>query len=132
MKIDTRKVALMIMLFAFGMSANASDLSVRKNYGDKLPIVLKGYMGEDIIIRGEEPIEIYQQTSMIVIQFNVSLGELNIYIENENGNVVYSSSTNTSSRLVNMIPIGNFPNGDYIIIIEGDNGSAEASFRIEQ
>lgn len=37
-----RKLALMIMLFAFGMSANASDLSVRKNYGDKLPIVLIG------------------------------------------------------------------------------------------
>ena len=127
-----RKLALMIMLFAFGMSANASDLSVRKNYGDKLPIVLKGDFGKDIVFRGEEPIEIYQQTSMIVIQFNVSLGELNIYIENENGNVVYSSSTNTSSRLVNMIPIGNFPNGDYIIIIEGDNGSADASFRIEQ
>ena len=126
-----RKVALMIMLFAFGMSANASDLSVRKNYGDKLPIVLKGYMGEDIIIRGEEPIEIYQQTSMIVIQFNASLGELNIYIEDENGNIVYSSSTNTSSRLVNMIPIGNLQVGNYTIIIEGDNGSAEANFRIE-
>lgn len=89
-------------------------------------------MGDDIIIRGEEPIEIYQQSSMIIIHFNASLGELNIYIENENGNVVYSSSTNTSSRLVNMIPIGNFPNGDYTIIIEGDNGSAEASFRIQQ
>lgn len=39
-----RKLALMIMLFAFGMSANASDLSVRKNYGDKLPIVLSGIL----------------------------------------------------------------------------------------
>lgn len=119
------------MVFVFGMNMNASDLSVRKNYGDKLPIVLKGYMGEDIIIRGEEPIEIYQQTSMIVIQFNASLGELNIYIEDENGNIVYSSSTNTSSRLVNMIPIGNLQVGNYTIIIEGDNGSAEANFRIE-
>ncbi len=127
-----RKLAFIIMVFAFGMSANASDLSGRKNYGDELPIVLKGEFAKDIIIRGEEPIEIYQQTSMIVIQFNVSLGELNIYIENENGNVVYSSSTNTSSRLVNMIPTGNFHDGDYTIIIEGDNGSAEASFRIEQ
>lgn len=120
------------MVFAFGMSANASDLSGRKNYGDELPIVLKGEFAKDIIIRGEEPIEIYQQTSMIVIQFNVSLGELNIYIENENGNVVYSSSTNTSSRLVNMIPTSNFPNGDYTIIIEGDNGSAEAHFSINR
>lgn len=122
----------MIMLFAFGMSANASDLSVRKNYGDKLPIVLKGDFGKDIVFRGEEPIEIYQQSSMIVIHFNASLGELNIYIEDENGNVVYSSPTNTSFRLVNMIPIGNLQAGDYTIIIEGDNGSAEASFRIEQ
>lgn len=127
-----RKLALMIMLFAFGMSANASDLSVRKNYGDKLPIVLKGDFGKDIVFRGEEPIEIYQQSSMIVIHFNASLGELNIYIEDENGNVVYSSPTNTSFRLVNMIPIGNLQAGDYTIIIEGDNGSAEASFRIEQ
>ena len=127
-----RKFALMIMLFAFGMSANASDLSVRKNYGDKLPIVLKGDFGKDIVFRGEEPIEIYQQSSMIVIHFNASIGELNIYIEDENGNVVYSSPTNTSFRLVNMIPIGNLQAGDYTIIIEGDNGSAEASFRIEQ
>lgn len=127
-----RKLALMIMLFAFGMSANASDLSVRKNYGDKLPIVLKGDFGKDIVFRGEEPIEIYQQSSMIVIHFNASIGELNIYIEDENGNVVYSSPTNTSFRLVNMIPIGNLQAGDYTIIIEGDNGSAEASFRIEQ
>lgn len=127
-----RKLALMIMLFAFGMSANASNLSVRKNYGDKLPIVLKGDFGKDIVFRGEEPIEIYQQSSMIVIHFNASLGELNIYIEDENGNVVYSSPTNTSFRLVNMIPIGNLQAGDYTIIIEGDNGSAEASFRIEQ
>jgi hypothetical protein len=126
-----KKLLLTIMVFVFGMNMNASDLSVRKNYGDKLPIVLKGYMGEDIIIRGEEPIEIYQQTSMIVIQFNASLGELNIYIEDENGNIVYSSSTNTSSRLVNMIPIGNLQVGNYTIIIEGDNGSAEANFRIE-
>lgn len=120
------------MVFAFGMSANASDLSGRKNYGDKLPIVLIGEFAKDIVIRGEEPIEIYQQSSMIVIQFNAYLGELNIYIEDESGNIVHSSSTNTSSRLVNMIPTGNFHDGDYTIIIEGDNGSAEASFRIEQ
>lgn len=111
-----KKLLLTIMVFVFGMSANASDLSVRKNYGDKLPIVLKGYMGEDIIIRGEEPIEIYQQSSMIIIHFNASLGELNIYIEDENGNVVYSSPTNTSFRLVNMIPIGNLQAGDYTIL----------------
>jgi hypothetical protein len=30
-----------------------------------------------------------------------------------------------------MIPIGNLQVGNYTIIIEGDNGSAEANFRIE-
>ena len=50
MKIDMRKVALMIMLFTFGMSANASDLSVRKNYGDKLPIALNGSITIDYIL----------------------------------------------------------------------------------
>ena len=45
-----RKVALMIMLFTFGMSANASDLSVRKNYGDKLPIALNGSITIDYIL----------------------------------------------------------------------------------
>ena len=127
-----RKLVLVIMLFAFGMSANASDLSVRKNYGDKLPIELYGEFGKDILIRGEEPIEIYQQSSMIIIHFNASLGELNICIEDENGNVVYNSSTSTSFRLINMIPIGNLQAGNYTIMIEGNNGSAEASFRIQQ
>lgn len=58
--------------------------------------------------------------------------ELNITIENENGNIVYSSTTNTSLRLVYMIPINNLPTGNYNIIIENNDGSAEASFRIEK
>ncbi|MBQ8222285.1 MAG: hypothetical protein IJZ87_02895 [Bacteroidales bacterium] len=53
-------------------------------------------------------------------------------MKTENGNVVYSSSTNTSFRLINMIPIGNLQAGNYTIMIEGNNGSAEASFRIQQ
>ena len=53
--------------------------------------------------------------------------ELNITIGNENGNIVYSSTTNTSLRLVYMIPINNLPTGNYNIIIENNDGSAEAS-----
>ena len=33
-----RKLALMIMLFAFGTNVDAADLAVEKSYGDKLPI----------------------------------------------------------------------------------------------
>ena len=109
---------------------NAADLSVEKSYGDKLPIEIKGSFGKDIVFRGEDPIEIYLHTTTLLINFNASLGELNITIENENGNIVYSSTTNTSLRLVCMIPINNLPTGDYNIIIENNDGSAEASFRI--
>lgn len=120
------------MVFVFGMNINAADLSVKKNEGDKLPILLKGSMAKDFVFRGEDPIEIYLHTSTLLINFNASLGELNITIENENGNIVYSSTTNTSLRLVYIIPINNLPTGDYNIIIENNDGSAEASFRIER
>lgn len=124
-----KKLVLMIMVFLFGMNGNASDLSTKKNYGDKLPIVLKGSF-KDNQIRGEDPIEIYQHVSMILINFNASFGNLDIFIENENGNIVYSTYTNSSSTYVNIIPIENLQTGSYTIIIAGNYGSIEAEFKI--
>lgn len=127
-----KKLVFIILVFLFGMNGNAIVLSTKKSYEDKLPIVLKGSFGKDIQIRGDEPIEISLSTSMLIIQFNDSLGELSINIEYENGNIVYSSLVNTSNTPVYMIAIGHFHAGDYTIIVEGKDGGAEAQFRIKK
>lgn len=132
-RMNMKKFIVLSILNIMFASVTPSFANEQGGYDDgrRIEIVLSGQFNNDQA-RSEEPIEIYHYSSMLLIHFNVPLGVLDIIIENENGNVVYSSSTNTSSRLVNMIPTSNFPNGDYTIIIEGDNGSAEAHFSINR
>lgn len=81
--------------------------------------------------RSRNPIEATYNNSCLTINFNVSLGQTDIIIENEYGNMAYNSSTNVSEHDVLFIPIGNLPSGTYYITIICDGGSAEGEFRIE-
>ena len=82
--------------------------------------------------RSEDPVEVSCNNSSLTINFNVSLGQTDIIIENEYGNTAYSSSTNVAEHDVLFIPIGNLPSGTYYITIICNGGSAEGEFRIER
>ncbi len=82
--------------------------------------------------RSEEPVEVTCNNSCLTIRFNVSLGQTDIIVENEYGNMAYNSSTNVSEHDVLFIPIGNLPSGTYYISIICGGGSAEGEFRIER
>lgn len=96
----------------------------------KILFVKIGNMGNDNL-RSLEALEATYNNSCLTINFNVSLGQTDIIIENEYGNMAYNSSTNVSEHDVLFIPIGNLPSGTYYITILCNNGSAEGEFRIE-
>lgn len=82
--------------------------------------------------RSGDPIEATCNSSCLTIRFNVGLGQTDIIIENEFGNMAYNSSTNVTEHEVVFIPIGNLPSGTYYITIICNDGSAEGEFRIER
>lgn len=81
--------------------------------------------------RSINEIEAYCNNLCLTINFNVSLGQTDIIIESEYGNMVYNSSLNIIDHEMLFIPIANLPSGTYYITIICDGGSAEGEFRIE-
>lgn len=82
--------------------------------------------------RSVNEIEATYNSSCVTINFNVSLGQTDIIIESEYGNIAYNSSINVTEHEVLFIPIGNLPSGTYYITIICNDGSAEGEFRIER
>lgn len=79
-----------------------------------------------------DPIVVTYNSSCLTINFNVSLGQTYIVIENEYGNMAHTSSTNVTEHDMQFIPISNLPSGTYYITIICNDGSAEGEFRIER
>ena len=82
--------------------------------------------------RSRNPIEATYNNLCLTINFNVSLGQTDIIIENEYGNMAHTSSTNVTEHDMQFIPISNLPSGTYYITIICNDGSAEGEFRIER
>ena len=97
----------------------------------KIDIIIKNGKISNNNSRSLDPIIATYNSSCLTINFNVSLGQTDIIIENEYGNMVYSSSTNVIEYEVVFVPISNLPSGTYYITIICNDGSAEGEFRIE-
>lgn len=98
----------------------------------KIDIIIKNGMISNNSSRSLDPLVATYNSSCVTINFNVSLGQTDIIIENELGNMAYNSSTNVIEHDVLFIPIGNLPSGTYYITIICNDGSAEGEFRIER
>ena len=97
----------------------------------KIDIVKKGQWGNDNARSGEDIIATYNN-SCITMLFNVNLGQIEISIENEYGNIVHSSYLYANKYEASFIPINNLPSGTYIITINCGDIYAEGEFRIER
>ena len=118
-------------LLAVFMFLCITSMCCENNYKEEeKKIVMNGHWNTSNE-RSRNPIEATYNNSCLTINFNVSLGQTDIIIENEYGNMAYNSSTNVNEHDVLFIPIGNLPSGTYYITIICDGGSAEGEFRIE-
>lgn len=80
--------------------------------------------------RSGEDIVAFHNNSYITMRYNVNLGQVEVSIENEYGNIVHNSYFHANESEVSFIPIGNLPSGTYLITINYNDGYAEGEFRI--
>lgn len=125
------------LLFTIFMLCCIASMCYENNYKEekKVNITVIGQWGENkgnSNSRSLDPLVATYNNSCLTINFNVSLGQTDIIIENEYGNMAYNSSTNVIEHDVLFIPIGNLPSGTYYITIICNDGSAEGEFRIER
>lgn len=123
-----------VLLFFLIISCTVSTLFGNNNSdsnGTKVEVIVNGKLNNKKERSLIDPIVVTYNSSCLTINFNVSLGQTDIIIENEYGNMAYNSSTNVNEHDVLFIPIGNLPSGTYYITIICDGGSAEGDFRIE-
>lgn len=123
-----------VLLFFLIISCTVSTLFGNNNSdsnGTKVEVIVNGKLNNKKERSLIDPIVVTYNSSCLTINFNVSLGQTDIIIENEYGNMAYNSSTNVNEHDVLFIPIGNLPSGTYYITIICDGGSAEGEFRIE-
>ena len=78
---------------------------------------------------GPNAIEAGANKEAVYIQFNQSVGNVDIFIYNENGQQIYCSTINTSVQQMVVIPIANITNNDFTIILNSASGSAEGEIR---
>ena len=124
-----------VLLFYLIISCTVSTFLGNNNSdsnGTKVEVIINGKLNNKKERSSIDPVEVTYNSSCMTINFNVSLGQTDIIIENEYGNMAYNSSTNVNEHDVLFIPIGNLPSGTYYITIICDGGSAEGEFRIER
>ena len=124
------------LLFAIFMFLCTTVMCYESNLREEKKINFTNYgkleHGDYSNARSGIPIEATYNNLCLTINFNVSLGQTDIIIENEFGNIAYNSSTNVTEHEVLYVPIGNLPSGTYYITIICHGGSAEGEFRIER
>ncbi len=125
-----KKVLLFYLIISCTVSTFLGNNNSDSN-GTKVEVIINGKLNNKKERSSIDPVEVTYNSSCLTINFNVSLGQTDIIIENEYGNMAYNSSTNVSEHDVLFIPIGNLPSGTYYITIICDGGSAEGEFRIE-
>lgn len=121
------------LLFAIFTLCCTVSLCCELNYRDEQEEIYFSKQGQlnKGNYRSINDIEATYNNTCLTINFNVSLGQTDIIIENEYGNMAYNSSTNVIEHEMLFIPIANLPSGTYYITIICDGGSAEGEFRIE-
>ena len=121
------------LLFAICTLCCTVSLCCELNYRDEQEEIYFSKQGQlnKGNYRSINDIEATYNNTCLTINFNVSLGQTDIIIENEYGNMAYNSSTNVIEHEMLFIPIANLPSGTYYITIICDGGSAEGEFRIE-
>ncbi len=123
-----KKFLLAIFMFLCTVSFCHENYSKEEK---KIEIVKKGHWGKDNARSGEEIIATYNNSGITML-FNVNLGQIEISIENEYGNIVHSSYFYANKYEASFIPINNLPSGTYVIIINCNDIYAEGEFRIER
>ena len=126
-----KKVLLFYLIISCTVSTFLGNNNSDSN-GTKVEVIINGKLNNKKERSSIDPVEVTYNSSCMTINFNVSLGQTDIIIENEYGNMAYNSSTNVNEHDVLFIPIGNLPSGTYYITIICGGGSAEGEFRIER
>ena len=126
-----KKVLLFYLIISCTVSTFLGNNNSDSN-GTRVEVIINGKLNNKKERSSIDPVEVTYNSSCLTINFNVSLGQTDIVIENEYGNMAYNSSTNVNEHDVLFIPIGNLPSGTYYITIICDGGSAEGEFRIER
>lgn len=124
-----------VLLFFLIISCTVSTLFGNNNSdsnGTKVEVIVNGKLNNKKERSLIDPIVVTYNSSCLTINFNVSLGQTDIVIENEYGNMAHTSSTNVTEHDMQFIPISNLPSGTYYITIICNDGSAEGEFRIER
>lgn len=124
-----------VLLFFLIISCTVSTLFGNNNSdsnGTKVEVIVNGKLNNKKERSLIDPIVVTYNSSCLTINFNVSLGQTDIIIENEYGNMAHTSSTNVTEHDMQFIPISNLPSGTYYITIICNDGSAEGEFRIER
>ena len=124
-----------VLLFFLIISCTVSTLFGNNNSdsnGTKVEVIVNGKLNNKKERSLIDPIVVTYNSSCLTINFNVSLGQTDIIIENEYGNMAHTSSTNVTEHDMQFIPISNLPSGTYYITIICNDGSAKGEFRIER
>lgn len=124
-----------VLLFFLIISCTVSTFFGNNNSdsdGTKVEVIVNGKLNNKKERSLIDPIVVTYNSSCLTINFNVSLGQTDIIIENEYGNMAHTSSTNVTEHDMQFIPISNLPSGTYYITIICNDGSAEGEFRIER
>lgn len=77
---------------------------------------------------GPNAIEAGVNENSVYIQFNQDFGYVNVTIYNPNGQLIYNDVVNTSVQQLLVIPLTNYNEGIYTIILESAFGYAEGEF----
>lgn len=124
-----------VLLFFLIISCTVSTFFGNNNSdsdGTKVEVIVNGKLNNKKERSLIDPIVVTYNSSCLTINFNLSLGQTDIIIENEYGNMAHTSSTNVTEHDMQFIPISNLPSGTYYITIICNDGSAEGEFRIER
>ena len=125
-----KKVLLFFLIISCTVSTFFGNNNSDSN-GTKVEVIVNGKLNNKKERSLIDPIVVTYNSSCLTINFNVSLGQTDIIIENEYGNMAHTSSTNVTEHDMQFIPISNLPSGTYYITIICNDGSAEGEFRIE-
>lgn len=126
-----KKVLLFFLIISCTVSTFFGNNNSDSN-GTKVEVIVNGKLNNKKERSLIDPIVVTYNSSCLTINFNVSLGQTDIIIENEYGNMAHTSSTNVTEHDMQFIPISNLPSGTYYITIICNDGSAEGEFRIER
>ena len=96
-------------------------------------INLKGGLASGGLMRNLPPVEAYQNAFNVQIVFNGDLGNLDIEVLDETGNVVFQTIQNATAGGSLTIYTNGWKDGEYILVIMDElGGSLEGKFVIEK